>query len=738
MAGLKKINSLYAGCATVFFSSACIMLIELSAGRLAAQDIGSSLYTWTAVIVAVLAGMTVGNYAGGRIADRFRGKRVIAGLFGIASITCVGAIVLDNRVGTWGFLWRLSWPAYVLTYITITFLLPPLFLGAISPVIAKTALESQQKTGRTIGDIYAFGAAGSIAGTFFAGFWLIPAIGPTGVIWTTAAALLVAGLIYSPMYRLLQLWAVMLGVLVFLGMGSARWAEETGALLTLRNKPDPNVIYEDETQYCRIYIKQESKNPDKRSFYQDKLRHSKIVMEDITDLQYDYARIYAAVTEQAGRGNDNPTFLAIGGGGFVFPRYLKHLWPASRVDVAEIDPGVTKAAMAAFGLPNDHSINIFTMDGRNFIDGLIAKSEAGDNVPRYDFVYGDAYDNFSVPYQLVTREFNEKVSRILKEDGFYLLNLIDIYDSGLVIGSVLNTLRQTFGHVYILAPEYDCYGRATFVLIASRRTLDIDSLVSRLGKYYRNIWHLSAAELDTLTAKCGEIILTDKYCPIDNLAAPIAARSGSAQVADIYITEAQRMKESDRWDRTVELYMKAIRTYPPLTTANYQWICKDLLAHREFEETVFVCEKALQYYDKPGIRNDISSIHLNMGAALKALGQIKESQRHIGRAIEGYNRRIERDPNDADALSNLGMAIAQTSGLAEAIGYFERAVKTAPSNPEYRLMLAETLISQKNYAGAQAAIKDAIAAMKQAGNKEAVLKLQRLLERISYEVSQPK
>ncbi|MHC4542267.1 MAG: fused MFS/spermidine synthase, partial [Planctomycetota bacterium] len=60
---------------TVFLSSFCIMVLELVAARLIARHLGSSLYTWTAVIGVVLAGITIGNYLGGRVADRFRPRR---------------------------------------------------------------------------------------------------------------------------------------------------------------------------------------------------------------------------------------------------------------------------------------------------------------------------------------------------------------------------------------------------------------------------------------------------------------------------------------------------------------------------------------------------------------------------------------------------------------------------------------------------------------------------------------
>ena len=54
----------------VFVASACSLILELVAGRILAPFIGVSLYTWTSIIGVVLAGISLGNYLGGRIADR--------------------------------------------------------------------------------------------------------------------------------------------------------------------------------------------------------------------------------------------------------------------------------------------------------------------------------------------------------------------------------------------------------------------------------------------------------------------------------------------------------------------------------------------------------------------------------------------------------------------------------------------------------------------------------------------
>jgi len=55
----------------VFVSSFCVMVIELIAARILAPYIGVSLYTWTSIIGVILAGIALGNFLGGKLADKY-------------------------------------------------------------------------------------------------------------------------------------------------------------------------------------------------------------------------------------------------------------------------------------------------------------------------------------------------------------------------------------------------------------------------------------------------------------------------------------------------------------------------------------------------------------------------------------------------------------------------------------------------------------------------------------------
>ena len=79
----------------------------------------------------------------------------------------------------------------------------------------------------------------------------------------------------------------------------------------------------------------------------------------------------------------------------------------------------------AFGLPEDTRIRTIHSDGRVFVNRLSERRARGEAAPPYDFVYLDAVNDFSVPYQLTTVEFFDKVGEILTSDGMLLINSIE-------------------------------------------------------------------------------------------------------------------------------------------------------------------------------------------------------------------------------------------------------------------------------------------------------------------------
>src|ERR1700720_601609 len=89
--------------AIVFITSFCLLVIELVAGRILAPHVGVSLYTWTSIIGVVLAGISLGNYLGGRIADRWPYRRTLGILLvagGLASLAILPLINIATAIPT--------------------------------------------------------------------------------------------------------------------------------------------------------------------------------------------------------------------------------------------------------------------------------------------------------------------------------------------------------------------------------------------------------------------------------------------------------------------------------------------------------------------------------------------------------------------------------------------------------------------------------------------------------------
>src|SRR5438034_5412612 len=78
----------------VVLANAALLVLQLVAGRLLAPFIGSSLETWTAVIGVFLLGISLGNWLGGRIADRGAHEGVLGAMLLLGTVTTAAALGL--------------------------------------------------------------------------------------------------------------------------------------------------------------------------------------------------------------------------------------------------------------------------------------------------------------------------------------------------------------------------------------------------------------------------------------------------------------------------------------------------------------------------------------------------------------------------------------------------------------------------------------------------------------------
>jgi spermidine synthase len=240
-------------------------------------------------------------------------------------------------------------------------------------------------------------------------------------------------------------------------------------------------------------------------------------------LGYGYERAYSDLTQAHLSRRQQANTLFIGGGGYSFPRYVEATYPGASIDVIEIDPAVTATARTRLGLSAPSRIRSFNEDARTFL------MEWADP-QQYDIVFGDAFNDLSIPYHLTTVEFNRIVDTRLKPDGIYLVNVIDTFEDGEFLKAYANGLRAIFPHVYVFGrgTAFQPFDRNTYVLMASRQSLDreFEALAAAQSDLDRTT-PLDEERLNAYLRSGRALTLTDDFAPVDQLLARLFIERGN-------------------------------------------------------------------------------------------------------------------------------------------------------------------------------------------------------------------
>jgi spermidine synthase len=527
----------------VFIASFCTLVIELVAGRIMAPYVGVSLYTWTSIIGVVLAGISIGAYLGGLIADRYPRSSTLGWLLFLSGLGAFSISPLTNLIG--GAQFQTSLMIRILLITTIIFFVPSCLLGMISPVVVKLTLNNLARTGNVVGKIYAFSTLGSILGTFATGFFLISWMGTRHILLTMGIILILSALVFGGFFgrrKGLALFFIVLSLILLILPLVALYAYaaiypgeisisfspiqslKTAYGYGFRSPLDEETYFFKESDYYTIKLKRNttrSGGAPLESLVLDHLVHSYTDLNDPLYLEYEYIRIYEEVVRWQASKRKSIKALFLGGGGYTFPRFIEAKYPKAKIDVVEIDPEITRVVQDYLGVSKDSRICSFNEDGRWFVMNC---KEQGS----YDFIIGDAFNDLSIPYHLTTKEFAMQLKRLLKPDGLLLANVIDSFKKGAFMPSYIRTLEEVFGkgniHLLTLSSDYEHIGISTNVVVASPQRLDMDDFVRAVeGKEGKEMnSHVMPQErLQQYLKERTSVILTDDYVPVDNLIAPI-------------------------------------------------------------------------------------------------------------------------------------------------------------------------------------------------------------------------
>ena len=203
-------------CADMGLAGFSALVYEVGWIRLLTLMLGSATYTFSVMLIAFLAGITLGGKIGGALGDWLlatRGKspaphpdrrRVLLALatmeIGIAVVACA-SMYLYAELPIWfvGLFDRFAalqrpeavwWIALALAGVIMT--PSAILMGMHFPMAVRAVVGHRNLFGRPVGLVYGANTVGGALGAFLAGFLLLPALGMRGTVLVAAAAGLVA------------------------------------------------------------------------------------------------------------------------------------------------------------------------------------------------------------------------------------------------------------------------------------------------------------------------------------------------------------------------------------------------------------------------------------------------------------------------------------------------------------------------------------------------------------------
>jgi len=488
--------------ALVFGAGTGSLATEIAASRLLAPYFGSSTIVWANLIGIVLAGLALGYYLGGKLADRrpeprLLGLIVLAAAGWVALTPFVARPFLDATVSS---LDDASAGAVIGSFFAVLLLFAPavVLLGMVSPFAIRLAISDVETAGAVAGRFYALSTAGSLLGTFVPALLTIPLVGTQRTLLGTAFVL--AGSASLLLGRRAAVAAVAFAVLVAIPPGAVK-AEE-------------GLLYEKESRHQFIQVLERNDGRRLLSLNEGVAVHSVWRKETVlTGGVWDALLTVPVVLEEPPR-----RVAILGNAGGTLARSFGVFWPDAEIDGVEIDAAVTDVGYRYFGLGDNPRVTTYDEDARPFL-------RRTDR--RYDVIYVDAYHQPYVPFYLATQEFFRLVRDRLAPGGVVALNVATVPDDDTLVREVSGTLATVFPQVRV----WNALRFNRIVLGFSEAERPSESLLAKVGTRLRPLAALLEADLGSRpSVSPSSDPWTDDHAPVewvtDRMIVSFAARGG--------------------------------------------------------------------------------------------------------------------------------------------------------------------------------------------------------------------
>src|SRR5450432_4613410 len=466
-------------------SGATAMTLQVMWTRALAVLIGSSIFSFTIILVAFLIGLGVGSAVFGRLSQRTAHPvRWLAGLhLGIA--LAVGASYLCTDRLPFVFTWLLRSTSFSVDTILVcqfvlacvTVLPATILMGGIFPITVRIAATRLESVGRDLGNAYALNTIGAIVGSFLSGFVVLPKLGlQRGIYASVLGGLLLAAALTAVAPGLSRgRRAAGIGAafaLALLGLALPRWnlvtfssgffrvsiaREYISRQIHKKAWQDPKLVFYEDGTATTVTVDQwgkmfSLKNNGKVDASNDSDMATQIVVGLLPLLLY--------------KGQTPPKVALVGFGSGVTAGAITQ-YPIASLEVVELEPAIYRASH--FFDPDNHrplenpQVTARAGDGRNFLTHRKDQFDVIVSEPSNPWLTGVS--------NLFTREYFRSVKTRLKPDGIFC-QWAQLYEMApWNIKTIYGTVREAFPYVYVFAAE-DL--SSDTILVGSMKPLPLD------------------------------------------------------------------------------------------------------------------------------------------------------------------------------------------------------------------------------------------------------------------------
>ncbi len=512
----------------VLVAGAASLSVEFAASRLLAPYFGTSLFVWANLIGLILLYLTIGYYVGGRLADRYPRPVVLYGLTAVSALMTSLIPVLSRPILSWS---QSAFSTYSigvfygsLVSVILLFAIPMILLGCVSPFAIRLSTSQIVRSGRTAGQLYAISTIGSIFGTFFPVFVLIPYFGTYMTFFTTAIALLLVSLVgfissqrptragglddsKSPARKsngskslLSLLLLIPLGLTLFGIQGPIKPPSGSGNGGVL--------VSEKESAYNYIQVVRVGR--EMQLVLNEGLAIHSIYNPDqlLTSGPWDYFMVAPYFNKPPFLPQQVKKVCVIGLGAGTIPHEFTSVYGSDvSIDGVELDSEIVNMGRKYFAM-NEPNLHVTVQDGRYFMQTTSQK---------YDVVGIDAYQQPYVPFQLTTNEFFHEVKNHLTPTGVAVINAGRTSTDFRLVNALSQTMRSVFSNVYII----DTARFSNSIIIGTNAPTTLDN-------FQKNTALMTNAPLQTVmntSITYGNIreehnanaVFTDDHAPVEQL-----------------------------------------------------------------------------------------------------------------------------------------------------------------------------------------------------------------------------